>query len=561
MTIQGNNQGSTPLAENTESGVSSNSLSLLVSRYSSRLPLIILVAGIIFSLYLVLKIPNEVFFSGDGGLKALLAEQFSSGQFRFDLNLSVEDWVKNLWKDGFYPFKPPFVYDVSNRYYITFPFTFPLITAPFQALFGFRGLYIIPLVSTWFIWFSFYALCRRLKLGDTITALALVTLIFASPLTLYSAMYWEHTLAVALAFHGVVTVLVPPQQGLSNRTAILSGVLLGLSVWFRPEFLCLVAILFLIFLVTKLERFKKFSLVTQKSVLFHASLLLTVGVFFGINTLVYHHPMGIHAVQILEHFTIQERLSAAWKNLKDSSFALVYYFPTIAFSLIGIFLSFFNQKVQLSPKMKLLILVCIFFLLSVPLIVPPGAGGKQWASRFLLILIPLISLLAITQFELIFRLANKTLRYSFLVLFLAFLAIGIYTNTYLGTAFLDKTYQAIPPAITALRQQPNKMILISHQFVAQALPTLLNEKVFFLAEDSQNVKKLSASLLNKGYKDFVYVCYPYRPCDVPKETIETIDSLQQTRPFKIEFSKLGKFGIYPSYQGLIIENKQNAGSS
>ncbi|HEY9596043.1 MAG TPA: dolichol-phosphate mannosyltransferase [Cyanophyceae cyanobacterium] len=525
-----------------------------MSHYSSRFPLIILIAGILFSLYLVSKIPNDVFFSGDGGLKALLAEQFSSGKFRFDLNLPVENWVKTLWEQGFYPFKPPFVYDISNRYYITFPFTFPLITAPFYSLFGFRGLYIIPLVSTWLIWLSFYGLCQRLKLGNTITALALITLIFASPLTLYSAMYWEHTLAVALAFHGIATVLVPPQQGLSNRTAIISGMLFGLAVWFRPEFLCLVGIFFLIFFVTKLEQFKKLRLVTQKTELFHGSLLLTVGAFFGINTLVYHHPMGIHAVQVLEHFTIQERLSVAWKNLKDSSFALIYYFPTIAFSLIGLLLSLFNSKVKLSPKMKMLVLVCILFLLSVPLIVPPGAGGKQWASRFLLILIPLISLLAITQLELIFQLTNQKLRSSFLLLFLVFLAIGTSANTYSGTAFLEKNYQAIPPAIAALRKQPDKIILISHQFVAQALPTLFDEKVFFLAEDRQNVTKLSSSLLDKGVKKFIYVCYPYRACDVPKQPLETTGSSPENRPFKLEFSKLGKFGIYPSYQGLIIEN-------
>jgi hypothetical protein len=86
---------------------------------------------------------TTVFFSGDAELKALLAKQFSSGQFRFDLNLPVEQWVRNLWQNGLYPFQERFVYNRFGQYYITFPFTFPLVTAPFQALFGYRGLYSI----------------------------------------------------------------------------------------------------------------------------------------------------------------------------------------------------------------------------------------------------------------------------------------------------------------------------------------------------------------------------------------------------------------------------------
>src|SRR6476646_7760015 len=142
------------------------------SRFNT--PLIVIFVGILFSLYLQSLIPNDVFYSGDGGLKALLAKQFSAGNFYFDLRLPTNTWIQSLWDAGLYPFRPPFVYNVENRYFITFPFTFPLITAPFQAIAGFRGLYIIPLVSTWALWFSFYAACQRLKLGRISTAIALV---------------------------------------------------------------------------------------------------------------------------------------------------------------------------------------------------------------------------------------------------------------------------------------------------------------------------------------------------------------------------------------------------
>jgi hypothetical protein len=183
-----------------------------------KLPLAIILVGVLFSLYLQLQIPAEVFFSGDAGLKVLLTKQFASGNFKFYLDLPVESWVHNLWASGIYPFEPPFAYNIDNRYYIQYPFTFPLISAPFYTLFGWRGLYIVPLVSLWLIWWRFYIVCRCLHLGSTSIFIGLATLIFASPLTLYGAMFWEHTIAVAIAFYGLSIIsIVPPKSYLKGR--------------------------------------------------------------------------------------------------------------------------------------------------------------------------------------------------------------------------------------------------------------------------------------------------------------------------------------------------------
>ena len=146
----------------------------------SQLPLLIIVVGIVFTLYLQWRIPDGVFFSGDAGLKALLAQQLGSGQLHFDLIPPLENWVRNLRDSGLYPYSEPFVYQQDDLYFITFPFTFPLVTAPFYALFGFRGLYLIPLVATWFTWGIFYATCQRLKVKSVYTSLALISLNFAA---------------------------------------------------------------------------------------------------------------------------------------------------------------------------------------------------------------------------------------------------------------------------------------------------------------------------------------------------------------------------------------------
>lgn len=210
----------------------------------SRLAWGVIVAGILFSLYLLSQVPEGVYFSGDGGLKALLAKQLGSGIFHFDLVPPSATWITELWSQGLYPYDEPFVYHVNDRYFITFPFPFSLVTAPFYALFGYRGLYLIPLVATWVIWGIFYWMCNRFKQNQFSTFLALVILILASNLTFYSAMYWEHTLAVVLCFTGIAVLWVGlDSASLSIRSVILSGCLIGLSAWVRSEFLAMVATL------------------------------------------------------------------------------------------------------------------------------------------------------------------------------------------------------------------------------------------------------------------------------------------------------------------------------
>jgi hypothetical protein len=178
-----------------------------MNKLKATAPLLIILSAVIFSLYLRSQVPDDIYFSSDVGLKVLLAKQLSSGNLCFGLNLQVPPWVHNIWDSGLYPFEPPFSYRISSLYYIRFPFTFSLVTAPFYAIFGYTGFYIIPLISPWIIWLDFYRLCQSFKLDNFIIFLGLITLI-ASPLTMYSSMYWEHRLAVALAFSGLVMLFL-----------------------------------------------------------------------------------------------------------------------------------------------------------------------------------------------------------------------------------------------------------------------------------------------------------------------------------------------------------------
>ncbi|MFE1743647.1 LA_3751/LA_3752 family putative glycosyltransferase [Coleofasciculus sp. H7-2] len=517
-----------------------------------KFPLLVILAGVLFSLFLQWQLPNDVFFSGDAGLKALLAKQFSSGQFRFDLNLPVEQWVRNLWQNGLYPFQEPFVYNRFGQYYITFPFTFPLVTAPFQALFGYRGLYVVPLIATWAVWVSFYFACRRLRLKAFSTAIALAILIFASPLSIYSAMYWEHTLAVALCFQGMATLLIPGTEGLSKKDAVLSGICIGLSVWFREEILGIVALLSVLVYAASFLKLKKIQFLAKRKELFVVSTFFTIAIFFVLNTLIYKHPLGMHSVQIVEKFSLVDRLLVAVKNFEQMSSDLFYYFPITLFAALYLGISLFKgQKLKLSLGMTVIYAICFLFTVAVAVMVPAGAGGKQWGSRFLLVLVPLICLIAIKEFELVRRLTKGSIKKIGTVIFLVLFIIGVYINTYSGTAYISKIYQGISPAIQFLRSQPETVVAMSNQYVAQVLQAPLPEKVFFLAKEPQDLQTLGEALLEQKQQKFIYVCYYTKSCQISKKKPEDVKLLLKNQQFTIEFLPLGKYGNYPIFQASI----------
>ncbi|HBE19007.1 MAG TPA: dolichol-phosphate mannosyltransferase [Cyanobacteria bacterium UBA11149] len=588
------------------------------------LPLIIIGFGILFSLYLQGQIPEGVFFSGDAGLKALLAKQLSIGQFRFDLAPPSETWVRNLWQEGLYPFQEPFVYNFNNRYYITFPFTFPLITAPFYALFGYRGFYVIPLVATWAMWVSFYFACQRLNLTRVSTAIALLILIFASPLSIYSAMYWEHSLAVFLAFHGAAMLLIPKRsQSLSKQEAILSGIFMGSAVWFRPEFLCLAFLLIILVYFIAISNWSNLSFLnnichlsqlswlSQRKEIFLVSTLVTIGIFFLWNQLIYGHPLGIHAIQVVAE-SLSQRLLDGWKNFQGLGLTSFVFFPLAFFAIIYLQIAcvfspdkvslnlktfsgyaiylvmtfmvlalltdtkwrliysigslgylalslLVRTKIKFTGKMTLVYLSCLLFNIGVSLLVPVGtsgliAGGKQWGARFLLILIPMIALLVVTQLESIWKNNPQPIKYSLLCIVSILLILGISQNSYQAKLFLKKNHQGILPALEILDKDPNQVIAMSHQFVAQALqPGLKQDKLFLRAEDSDKLVKLGQALVEQGQNKFTYICYPHEECHPPSANPDTLKFDRGNQRFAINLKNLGTFGKYPIYEANIIQ--------
>ncbi|MGC1528009.1 MAG: hypothetical protein WA783_18345, partial [Phormidesmis sp.] len=493
--------------------------------------------------------------------------------------------VEAVWQAGLYPFTPPFVYEVGARHFITFPFTFPLVSAPVYVLLGDRGLYVVPLVSLWLIWIRFWQSGLRAGWGIPSLCIGLIALIFASPLSLYGGTYWEHTLAVVLAFWGVSGLMFPKQAGLSRRRLLGCGILIGLSVWFRPEFLCLVAATSLLALIGWiLPKWRIAPVLTlSKACILIASMACSVGVFFALNYAIYGHPLGIHAQQIVEESGVSNQLAQAKAGYEQMLGALQQYFPLVwvvgvaAVLSVALKRSTIKENRLKSTQLKepkghyferlgirktadsLLIpgrfalALCLLFALSVPLIVPPGAGGKQWGPRFYLILMPLLSLVLAEQLRShFFRAWGRRL----LILAAAgAIALGIQLNTINGAfatfkdgsnTSLRANYEPIAPAIAAFQQQPLPWLAMSNQFVAQQLWIALPDKTFFRAETIEQVKQLATALIAQNESEFLYVCYPHRECLVPETAGNNLNLDDGTHRLNLMF--LDDYGKYPVYK-------------
>ena len=544
-------------------------------KIKSLLPLLLIVLGILFTLLLVSQIPEGAYFSGDAGLKALLSKQLAQVTGRFDLIPPPQQWVQELWQQGLYAYTPPYAYYLQDRYFIAFPYTFPLVTAPFYKLFGFYGLYVVPLLSTWILWGLFYWACRLLKFSSVWTALSLGILVFASPLTLYSAMYWEHTLAVCLAFAGLFFILWAKQKKdtLSESILILllsvAGLNLGLSAWFRQDLFCLIALMFAIAFVQEFLNLSpiqswlqaknwkiSFELIPYSWV-FIISTSIASGLYFVFNKPVYGSFFGIPRIEMLE-VTFTQKLLNAIVGFQDMGIVFVQFLPIVCF--IGFYgLALLLNRQRLKPNFLLIAvyILSLMLLFGVSFLVPAGTsglipGGKQWGVRFLLILVPILILTTVQSFKFIVDICQPWIKYTSIAIFAVLLLLSFHKNTLEGSAYLTKNYQNIAPAIEFLEAKPEQIIAISHQFVGQALEaSIKTEKVWFRVENTADLAKLGQSMLQENLNQFLYICYPFASCPLPKEDNENLSIDYQEQAYLVTFDFIGKKGKYPVYQGSI----------
>ncbi|MET0286201.1 MAG: hypothetical protein ABW352_17105 [Polyangiales bacterium] len=439
----------------------------------------VLLAGFAWSATLYALAPTDVFYTGDAGLKSLLIEQLARGQVQPQLALDVAPWVRTLWDEGYQPFGPPFMYDAPAANTLSFPIYFSLLCAPFQALAGPRGALLVPLLALWGVWLQVWRLSRLRALSPWQTNAALAIVVLASPLTLYGAILWEHTLGVLLFTFALEALCTTPRAWL--------GFVAGLGVAVRSELYIPLA------LVTVALAFPR----PKRALPFACGLAASVLLVWGSNYALYGMPLGLHGTQVLDAQDDTPLLRRVLERALSMDRKLLWTVPATALALyVGV-----RKREGFAGRA---LLVLLLSLLVIPLVVP-NDGIRQIGARYYLCLVPLIALLAVDDLH------TRWQPFAWALVVL----LGVRFDVLRSSHELVRDYRNDrDPALTALRMAPQEVIVVERQETAHELASLFADKHVLRADDTQQLGTLSDRLHEQGQSSFLLVRFQRDPSKI-----------------------------------------------
>jgi hypothetical protein len=463
----------------------------------------------VYLAFLVSSAEPGVFFSSDGGIKYLVVKQLTEGHGFKYMYLPQPQWVHQIWANGFFPFKPPFLYPSSAGYLFVFPPAFQIISSFFYAHFGNAGLLVIPILSTLLLWLSFILLLRRCDISPSRISIGLFILVFCSPLTIYGATYWEHMTAILLLFFGLSFLVKPPSGPIA---ALVLGLLSGLASWFRPEAM-MMNVLYGLALIGLFIKDRN-----RTTILFLIGMTLGVASFLLFNKIEFDSFFGIHSRQVLKESVEGGVEVNPFRNLITNNLINARHFLFILLILPVIY-AWLRYRKQLHPRTFLLLAIVLAYCILTPFMVP-NDGGRQWGARYFL---PVITVVLVTLL-----LVDKEWKLNFPVWLTAIiLLIAAYSfqhNTYKGgiKTLVWENQHRISPDLNYLKQTPGKVVVVSLPYIAMELGYLFDDKYFFLAPDDSSLNRLLPQLKQQGIRQYTYIYDVRVPTIKPTELTDTI---------------------------------------
>ncbi len=186
-----------------------------------------LVLGLVLFAFLLATDTGGFLATDVGGKMATLEAMDRRGDWSPDLGY----WAEDLDPDGsLYPMAS--TSHVGDTWINVTSLPMIFTARPLYAVGGGLAVGVIPLLGTVLAALAARSISRRLG-GDGVMAFWLVGL--ASPATIYALDFWEHAPALALMMWGVVHAMDASEPDGSWRSALLSGLVLGLAAAMRQE--------------------------------------------------------------------------------------------------------------------------------------------------------------------------------------------------------------------------------------------------------------------------------------------------------------------------------------
>ena len=506
-------------------------------RNSSVLP-VVLVAGLVafYAVFGLVILEPESVYSGDIGVKFVQARALADSGFT---SLDIPYPGEFLDPDRtFFPLRPPFILVAGGATQAIFPPVAAVIQAGMVALFGFKGLIVLSIVSAGVVLVASWKMTPR-ELGVPV----LVAVGLGGPLWFYAVIGGEHAPALALS---TAAFSIAVSSSRWRWLAFVSGALLGAGATLRDEVICLMPGLLLALWVRHRSRHALATAV--------AGVLLPLLLSTGLEVLWFGRPPAahlrhaVHLVQtampltteanldlpVLRPMTLRERyetvvtywllgrgtpyqvagfvaaLLAAlevrrrWRSSTGILIWLLAFGATAVWDLWEVLTApkFLAGLVRISPFVVLALMpsapgpaadkpagqsfrgVVGFATVAYLLIAYAGVnttGGKSLGPRLLLPLLPLLTVSAIVTIAGYLRAegaVNRAVGWTGAVL--VAIAVVIHAG---GTIPAYKQRNADDAsAVLALAASPYRIIVADDMFLAQLLFPLYTRKIILVAE-------------------------------------------------------------------------------
>lgn len=205
---------------------------------------------IVAALYLaaLFSLPPQALTQHDTGAKYLQTRnlRITSAGLDWSINYPARSLDPEL---RFVPFRARQYYIDGERIYLQWPIFLAILTRiPWKVL-GFWGLYVVPLLAGLGTLWAAYRLAIKVGVPIRYAWAAIPLLGLATPIAIYSLLFFEHTLAallVTLSLLAGVTALSGPTP--ARRAIRLNAALLAVAIYFRSELYVLALVTGLVYL-------------------------------------------------------------------------------------------------------------------------------------------------------------------------------------------------------------------------------------------------------------------------------------------------------------------------
>jgi len=365
-----------------------------------------------------------------------------------------------------------------------------------------------------------------------------------TPLSFYALVFWEHALAVCMTTLAVFCIL-KASEGNRPAWALIGGLAVGLGYWMRNE-ISLFAPALLIGLVAAGGR---------RRLLYACVCGLIAGItpLLLFNTFLFGLPLG---PDVTINFTMADqstlkgllevRLPVMSRLLLDVPDRLWLSVPIVLFALlasfplprvrpwlmvgmaIAIFFGIYNTQpmdlriglASTSPLVLLalpvrahndtersalrLLIVTTLVYGAGALLTAPNDGGYAWGPRYLLPVVPLLSVLSISAMTTLLR-SSHGFRRWIVVGAIALLLVGSTWIQYRSVYLLQQSASQIQRIVQRVDAQNQRIILTDMWYTPQLLgPLYLDQLVFFVSRAEQ-IAELSSALKQHHISRLSYV--------------------------------------------------------